>query len=96
MIMNIPENDNKKDYKDEVANHILSILAKDGCAQIYSRSCPIAPINVYIDVAKEFVKKGYYAKVVYFVESWKGVQSVHISKTPLQETNARLVYSQML
>lgn len=94
--MNIPENDNKKDYKGDAANHILSILAKDGCAQIYSRTCSIAPINVYIDVAKEFVKKGYYSKVVYFVEPWKGIQSVHISKTPLQETNARLVYSQML
>lgn len=63
---------------------------------VYFWSEKSAPIEVFIEVASDFVKKGYYAKVNYFVESWKGVQSVVISKNPLRETNCRMIYSRMI
>lgn len=91
----IPENDKKYDYRSEVAYRILNDF-RDKDEVMYYSSVMGALTELFIEVASDFVKKGYYAKVNYFVESWKGVQSVVISKKPLRETNARMVYSRMI
>lgn len=93
--MEIPENPNKRDYRAEVTQRIINDL-QNKTQVTYYWSEASAPIEVFIDVAHDFVKKGYYAKVNHFVESWKGIQCVVISKEPLHETNARMVYSQMI
>lgn len=94
-MVTIPENDNKRDYRAEVTQRIVNDLQKQ-CEVVYYWSEKSAPIEVFIDVASDFVKKGYYAKVNYFVESWKGVQSVVISKNPLSESYCRMIYSRMI
>lgn len=93
--MEIPENPNKRDYRAEVTERIINDL-KSQCQVVYYWNVKGAPIEMFIEVARDFVKKGYYAKVNYFVESWKGIQSVVISKEPLTESNARMVYSRMI
>lgn len=93
--MEIPTNPNKRDYRAEVTQRIINDLEKQ-CEVTYFWSEKSAPIEIFIDVASDFVKKGYYAKVNYFVESWKGVQCVIISKNPLYESHSRMVYSQMI
>ncbi|MCM1219151.1 MAG: hypothetical protein NC044_05480 [Prevotella sp.] len=93
--MEIPENPNKRDYRAEVTERIINDL-KQQCYVVYYWNVKGAPIEMFIEVARDFVKKGYYAKVNYFVESWKGIQSVVISKEPLHESNARMIYSRMI
>lgn len=93
--MEIPENPNKRDYRAEVTERIINDL-KGQCQVIYYWNVKGAPIEMFIEVARDFVKKGYHAKVNYFVESWKGIQSVVISKEPLTESNARMIYSRMI
>lgn len=93
--MEIPENDNKRDYRDEVTRRIISDL-RDNNQAMYYRAAESLPIDIFIDVARDFVRKGYYAKVNHFTQTWKGIQSVVISKTPLRPTNARMVYSTMI
>lgn len=94
-MVTIPENDNKYDYRSEVIYRILNDF-REKDEVVYYRSAMGALTELFIEVASDFVKKGYYAKVNYFVESWKGVQSVVISKRPLRESNARMVYSRMI
>lgn len=95
-MLEIPNNPNTKDHKADIVKQILGILKDNNVAWFYRSSWTNGSVDQYIEVAREFTKKGYYCKVNYFVESWKGVQCVVVSKVPLQPTNARLVYSEML
>ena len=75
-MLEIPTNPNTKDYKADIAKQILAILKDKNEAYLYKSSWTNGSVDQYIEVAREFNKKGYYCKVNYFVESWKGVQYV--------------------
>lgn len=96
--MEIPVNTFNGDaIKEKVVEQILDALKTKDEVWLYRSDWKHGDVyNYYIPVAREFVAKGYYAKVNYFVEEWKGVQCVVISKKPLTPANARLVYSEML
>lgn len=96
IMVEIPSNPNTKDYKADIAKQIISLLKENNEVYLYKSQMTNGSVDQYIEVAREFKKKGYYCKVNYFVESWKGVQCVVVSKVPLQPVNARLVYSEML
>ena len=93
--MEIPVNNNKRNYHEEVIQRVINDLKDKSQVMYYPRQESI-PIEFFIEAARAFVKKGYYAKVNYFVESWKGVQFVLISKNPVSATNARMVYSEII
>ena len=95
--MEIPAN-NHPDYKQKFADELVERLAADDYITYYKSA--LAERGLTPDDAREvlqrFVRKGYYAKLNWFVESWKGLQMIVLSKSPLQPVNARLVYSEML
>lgn len=94
-MIDIPMNDKAEDVKSKLATAILKRLQDSGYASIYKCDVPCS-LDDAKDVMRQFVRKGYYAKVVYFVESHKGYQMIVVSKTPLKETCARMVYSEFI
>lgn len=94
--MEIPENkNNEQRVIEELANRMYERMAQhNGYGCWYARELPGRDIAVA--AARVLVRKGYYAKINYFAESWKGYQCVVVSDKPLEYTNARLVYSEMI
>lgn len=91
----IPTNDYQleNDPKiNEIIDSAIKQLTKDGQALFWwNGKYTLAECT---HVAKEFVKKGYYAKQNMFTNGiW---QSVIISKKPLQESSSCEIYSVML
>lgn len=76
------------------AERMYKEVKEKGYGYFYSGQFPSRDIAV--KAAKVLVNKGYYAKIVCFVERWKGYQGIAVSNKPLEETSARMVYSQMI
>ena len=94
---NIPLNEDmsEKEVETKLTNKILEGLKTKGSIQLYWNEIPNKEIA--LNVARKFAKKRYHAQAYFFVESWKGIgglQKIEISKKPLQECNARLVFSE--
>lgn len=95
--MEIPVN-NHPDYKQQFTEELVRRLAADNYITYYKSDLAergLTPDNAR-GVLQRFVRRGYYAKLNWFAESWKGLQMIVLSKSPLQPANARLVYSEML
>lgn len=90
--MNIPENkyDIKKD-EEKFANLILSKLKDLDTVEISYNQAPSKVIC--LNVAKEFVNRGYYASITYFKDNRAPFQQIKISKKPLEEYSANMIYS---
>ena len=77
----------------EIINNAIKQLEKDGQAVFWSYNSPYS-LAQCVHVAKEFIKKGYYAKKNMHTNGrW---QSVIISKKPLEEFSSCMMYSVML
>jgi len=94
--MEIPENKNneQKAIEELAARMYERMTNNNGYSCWYARELPGRDIAVA--AARQLVRKGYYAKINYFAESWKGYQCVVVSDKPLDYSKARLVYSEMI
>lgn len=93
--MEIKENESFVDTKEEFTKMVVNALNKTGYAHFYKDYVPCT-LSEAIEVARQFVRKRYYAKVIYFADGRAKYQSIVISKTPLEDTSARLCYSEMI
>ena len=94
--MEIPENkNNEQRVVEELAGRMYEHMVNhNGYSCWYARDLPGR--DIAIAAARLLVAKGYYAKINYFVDSWKGYQCVVVSDQPLDYTNASRVYSEMI
>ena len=98
-MIEIPVNDDtsNKDLESQLVCKILEGLKTKTCIDVYWNELPNKEIA--LKVGSLFAKKKYHVQAYYFVESWKGIggmQKIKFSKKPLQELNARLVYSETI
>ena len=95
-MINIPTNENKRDYVAETAERMLKALNNSKWGEVDFYRSELPSLEIGKAAAREFVKKGYYAKVVYFADGRASFQRIVVSKNPLKESVARMVYSEML
>ena len=91
-MITIPTNteDKKQKQMDELALRIINELKTSDRSDVYHSKIPSLEIAKAVGYA--FKEKGYYVKITYFCESWKGFQKLSVSKSPMKEVNARMVY----
>lgn len=85
---------NTMSEKDALVAKIVSYLKQNTTYSSYKYSNPV-PLPLVKEVCREFSKKGYHAKIVYFCDGRSSYQSFHVSTGYLDETRARMVYSEM-
>lgn len=93
-MLEIPTNANANSQVENLAKSVLKDLTESGYSCRYKCDCGNATIAK--KVGKMFVDKGYYAKINYFVESWKGMQCLVVSKNPLSDATGRMIYSEFI
>lgn len=93
--MEIPQNTQIDNRKDGLIAEVLKTFEKDSIFQIGHYSSNI-PLPIAREVAKEFVAKGYHAKITHFYDNRAEYQFLTIAKYVLDETNALMVYSEMI
>ena len=96
MSTTIPKNTEDKfnEQVEKVVKMILNEFKEHNRADIYWSSIP--SLAVAKEVGMRFKRQGYYAKITYFVEGWKGFQKLSVAKSPMSECNARMVYDVFL
>lgn len=90
-IMEIPQNEKRNDLDIVVERVIETLKNKD--THFEYRLDYYVPSTLAEEVCRSFVKKGYHAKMIYFVDGRASYQSFVISKKPLDESRAMMVYS---
>lgn len=90
--MEIPQNDMKIDYVQQLIDKIVPTLVSKGHAVAYWNEVPDE--KTATQVGQMFVEKGYYAKMNYFLND--KMQMLIVSKTPLQQTSASKIYDVIL
>ena len=95
-MVEIPANtqDKKQEQIDVLTKCILNDLKISNRSDVYHTKIP--SLEIAKEVGYAFKKKGYYAKITYFVERWKGFQKLSVSKSPMKEASARMIYDEML
>ena len=93
--MEIPQNTQIDDRKEKLIADVVKTFEKDNLFQIGHHSSGI-PLSIAREVAKEFVAKGYHAKITHFCDHRAEYQFLTIAKYTLNETNALMVYSEMI
>ena len=93
--MEIPQNTQIDDRKEKLIADVVKTFEKDNLFQIGHQSSGI-PLSIAREVAKEFVAKGYHAKITHFCDHRAEYQFLTIAKYTLNETNALMVYSEMI
>ena len=93
--MEIPQNTFTDNRKDELISQVIKTFKNDTVFQIGRYSSNI-PLSMAREVAREFVKKGYHAKITHFRDNRAGYQFLTIAKYELNETNTIMVYSEMI
>lgn len=93
--MEIPQNNVVDNRKDELIAKVLKTFEKDNYFCVGHASSDI-PLSIAREVAKEFVAKGYHAKITHFCDHRADFQYLVIAKYALDETNALMVYSEMI
>lgn len=89
--MDIPEN-KKIDYHQPIIEKIIAGLNDREYVSLSWKEVPNEQIA--IEVGKQFVAKGYYAKMNYFLSG--AMQMLIVSKSPLQRTTACKIYDEFL
>ena len=92
-MIEIPSN-NSMDAKNALISKVVNHLSSHTTYSSYKAS-DYVPLEFAKDVCREFSRKGYHAKIVYFCDGRSSYQSFHISKDYLEESRARMVYSEM-
>ena len=93
--MEIPTNTCQDNRKDELIRQVIKTFENGTVFQIGRYSSNI-PLSIAREVAREFVKKGYHAKITHFRDNRSEYQFLIIAKYELNETNAIMVYSEMI
>ncbi len=93
--MEIPQNNQQDNRKDELISNVLKTFETDNCFSIGHASSGI-PLSIAREVAEEFVKKGYHAKITHFCDGRASYQFLIIAKYELDESRALMVYSEMI
>lgn len=93
--MEIPQNTQIDNRKDELIKKVLKTFETDSCFSLGHATSGM-PLSIAREVGKEFVKKGYHAKITHFCDNRAEYQFLTIAKYVLNETCARMVYSEML
>lgn len=93
--MEIPQNTFIDNRKNELISQVIKTFENDTVFQIGHHSSNI-PLSIAREVAREFAKKGYHAKITHFRDSRAEYQFLTIAKYELNETNAIMVYSEMI
>lgn len=93
--MKIPQNTQTDKRKEELIENVIKTFETDFLFSLGHASSGI-PLSIAKDVAKEFVNKGYHAKITYFRDGRAPYQFLFISKYVLEETTALMVYSEMI
>lgn len=93
-MIEIPQNDNKYNPVDELAQKALKSINESGSFYQYHYQSGIS-YETAKAVAQMFVNKGYHAKITHFCESWKGWQCLVIDKKPLNDSCGRLIWVEM-
>ena len=91
--MEIPTNTNTNP-NEEIINAAIKKLAESDSVMFYKRELP--NLNAAREIGRKFADKGYYAKIIHFCESWKGFQSLIISKNPIRQTSGLMVYDEFI
>ena len=85
----IPVNSNKANYEEIVINRVLERLDKSDYISLSRSEC--FNNGIAESVAKKFSEKKYHVKITYFLNGQ--MQFLIVSKNPLKETIARMIYS---
>ena len=93
--MEIPQNTQTDNRKDELIKEVLKTFETDNYFSLGHATSGM-PLSIAREVGKEFVKKGYHAKITHFCDGRASYQFLVIAKYELDETCARMVYSEML
>ena len=93
--MEIPQNNQVDNRKDELIAKVVKTFEKDNCFCIAHATSGI-PLSIAREVAKEFVNKGYHAKITHFCDGRASYQYLVIAKYVLDESRALMVYSEMI
>lgn len=93
--MEIPQNTQVDDRKEKLIADVIKTFEKSDLFQ-HPRYSSGVPLSIARDVAREFVNKGYHAKITHFCDHRAEYQYLTIAKYTLNETNARMVYSEMI
>lgn len=91
----IPENTYKDNREKELVKSIVKELKKDGYSVTYCHNNNI-PLTMAKRVCKQFVDKGYHAKIVYFCDNRIPYQSFAIANYELMESSALMTYSTVI
>lgn len=93
-MVNIPTNNSVNTEKDALISRIVNCLNVNDtfCSYKYTDGYPLSLVK---EVCSEFANKGYHGKIVYFCDGRSAYQRFEISKNYLQESQARMVYSEM-
>lgn len=91
--MEIPTNTNTNP-NNKVIELAIKGLAERETVMFYKSELP--NLKAAREIGQMFADKGYYAKIIHFCESWKGFQSLIISKNPISETCGRMVYDEFI
>ena len=94
-MINIPTNTNNEsdNKKNALVESIVEFLKFNTTYSSYKYTSGI-PLKLAEEVCRMFSSKGYHAKIVFFCDGRSSYQSFHISKNYLDETRARMVYSE--
>jgi len=93
--MEIPQNTQIDNRKEKLIAEAIKTFEKDNLFQLGHATSGV-PLSIARDVAKEFVKKGYHAKITHFCDGRAPYQFLTIAKYELDETRALMVYSEMI
>lgn len=93
--MEIPQNTQVDDRKEKLIADVVKAFEKNDVFQLPRYTSGI-PLSIARDVAREFVSKGYHAKITHFCDHRAEYQYLTIAKHALNETNLRMVYSEMI
>lgn len=93
--MEIPQNTQTDNRKEKLIENVIKTFEKDVLFSLGHASSGI-PLSIAKEVAKEFVNKGYHAKITYFRDGRASYQFLYIAKYVLDETSALMVYSEII
>ena len=92
--MEIPIN-NTLDKKEELIKKIVTHLHSNDSYISYRASNGVA-LSLAQEVCREFVNKGYHAKINYFCDGRASYQMFTISKHYCDGSNGRMIYSEII
>lgn len=93
--MEIPQNKQIDNRKEELIADVLKTFEKDNLFQVGHYSSNI-PLSIAREVAKEFVAKGYHAKITHFCDCRAPYQYLTIAKYEVSDRSGMMTYTDII